>query len=405
MFDIGHTLSILRRHKITVALIVFQIALSFAIFSNAVFLIHQRVQRLNLVSGVAEQELLHIYVSGSAASEAASAEADTQADIASLRNVPGVSAAAVINQVPFGGGEWSSGVTLHGEQKEPLLNASIYMGDESLLPTLGVRLVAGRNFQATEHATMGPGLQVRNALITQSVAQRLFPGKSGIGETIYLGDANPVTVIGIVENLIRPTFGAGDAYPSTSIIVPVFLPYINGTHYVLRTTADQRARVQADAVAALARSNSTRVVIAQRSLEQARESFFHQDRSMAWLLALVCLVLLVVTAVGIFGISSFWVQQRTRQFGVRRALGAKRRHILQDCLAENFLLATFGIVLGIMFAYLVNQMLMTTHQLPRLPLAYAPIGAFALLLLGQLSVLSPALRAARVAPALASRAG
>lgn len=125
---------------------------------------------------------------------------------------------------------------------------------------------------------------------------------------------------------------------------------------------------------------------------------------MAWLLFVVCVVLLVVTALGIFGISSFWVQQRTRQIGVRRALGATRRHIMQHCLAENFLLATFGIVLGIVLAYAINQVLIDTNQLPRLPLIYAPIGAAVLLLLGQLSVLAPALRAAAVPPAVATRA-
>lgn len=404
MFDFWHILSALRRHKVTTALIVLEIALSCAIFSNAVFLIQQRTQRLSLASGVAENELLDIYVSGSAASEAANAEADTQADITALRGVPGVSAAAVVNQVPFGRGEWNTGVMLQPEQKEPLLNASVYMGGEALLSTLGLRLVGGRDFLPAEFATMGPDLQVRSAIITQSLAQRLFPNKNAVGEIIYLGDTNPVTVVGVVDTLIRPFFGAADTQPSTSIIVPVLMPYTSGTHYVLRTTADQRERVLNDAVAALARSNPTRVVVAQRSLEQLRDSYFHQDRSMAWLLFVVCVVLLVVTALGIFGISSFWVQQRTRQIGVRRALGATRRHIMQHCLAENFLLATFGIVLGIVLAYAINQVLIDTNQLPRLPLIYAPIGAAVLLLLGQLSVLAPALRAAAVPPAVATRA-
>lgn len=399
-----HIMSALRRHKLTTALIVFEIALSCAIFSNAVFLIQQRAQRLGLDSGVTESELLDLYVSGTETSDPASAEADTQSDIAALRGLPGVSAATVVNQVPFGGGEWNTGVTLVATQKEPLLNASVYMGGESLLKTLGLRLVAGRDFLSTEFATMGPDLQVRTALLTQSLAQRLFPGKSGVGETIYLGDANPVTVVGIVETLIRPRFGAGDAYPETSIIVPVFMPYLNGTHYVLRTGADQRERVLSEAVATLARSNPSRAVVEQQSFERLRQSFFHQDRSMAWLLVVVCLALLIVTALGIYGVSSFWVQQRTRQIGVRRALGASRRQVMQHCLAENFLLASFGIVLGVALAYGINQVLMNTQQMPRLPLVYIPISAIALLLLGQLSALVPALRAAAVPPAVATRA-
>ena len=348
--------------------------------------------------------MLDLYVSGTEASDPASAEADTQSDIAALRGLAGVSAATVVNQVPFGGGEWSTSVTLKATQKEPLLTASVYMGGESLLKTLGVRLVAGRDFQATEFTTMGPDLQVRTALITKSLAQRLFPGKSGIGETIYLGDPNPVTVIGIVETLIRPRFGAGDTYQDTSIIVPVFMPYLNGTHYVLRTRANQHERVLSEAAAILARSNMSRTVVEKQSFETLRQSFFHQDRSMAWLLLIVCLALLIVTALGIFGVSSFWVQQRTRQIGVRRALGASRRQIMQYCLTENFLLSSLGIVIGIAFAYGINQVLINTHQMPRLPLVYAPISAIVLLLLGQLSALVPALRAAEVPPAVATRA-
>lgn len=399
-----HIMSALRRHKLTTAFIVFEIALSCAIFSNAVFLIQQRTQRLNLDSGVAESELIDLYVSGTQNSDPASAEADTQSDIAALRGLSGVSLATVVNQVPFGGGEWNTGIMLEATQKEPLLNASVYMGGESLLKTLGLRLLVGRDFQATDVETMGPDLQVRTALITQSLAQRLFPGKNGVGETIYLGDANPVTVVGVVETLIRPRFGAGDAFPDTSIIVPVFMPYLNGTHYVLRTTANQRERVLTEALATLATSNPSRAVIGQHSIEDLRQTFFHQDRSMAWLLVIVCLALLIVTALGIFGVSSFWVQQRTRQIGVRRALGATRRQVMQHCLSENLLLALFGIVLGVALAYGINQLLMNTQQMPRLPLVYAPVSAIVLLLLGQLSALVPALRAAEVPPAVATRA-
>ena len=124
---------------------------------------------------------------------------------------------------------------------------------------------------------------------------------------------------------------------------------------------------------------------------------------MAWLLGAVCLALLFVTALGIVGLASFWVQQRTKQIGIRRALGATRGQILRYFQTENFLLATIGIGLGMLLAFAINQLLMGKYELPRLPLYYLPIGAVLLWLLGQIAVLGPARRAASVPPAIATR--
>ena len=124
---------------------------------------------------------------------------------------------------------------------------------------------------------------------------------------------------------------------------------------------------------------------------------------MVWMLVAVILALLVVTALGIVGLASFWVQQRTKQIGVRRALGATRSQILRYFQTENFLLATIGIVLGMLFAYAINQLLMGKYELPRLPLLYLPVGAVLLWLLGQIAVYGPARKAASVPPAVATR--
>jgi putative ABC transport system permease protein len=97
------------------------------------------------------------------------------------------------------------------------------------------------------------------------------------------------------------------------------------------------------------------------------------------------------------------VQQRTKQIGVRRALGATRGQILRYFQIENFLLATVGIVIGMLLAYAINQLLMGRYELPRLPLVYLPVGALALWFLGQVAVYGPARRAAMVPPAVATR--
>jgi putative ABC transport system permease protein len=111
----------------------------------------------------------------------------------------------------------------------------------------------------------------------------------------------------------------------------------------------------------------------------------------------------VVTALGIVGLASFWVAQRNRSIGVRRALGATRGNILNYFQTENFLLTTMGIVLGMVLAYGINLFLIVHYELPRMPAMYLPIGALILWGIGQAAVLGPALRAAAVPPVVATR--
>jgi len=134
-----------------------------------------------------------------------------------------------------------------------------------------------------------------------------------------------------------------------------------------------------------------------------RRSFFNKDRAMAYLLIGVSLALLIVTALGIVGLASFWVQQRTRHIGIRRALGATRKDIRRYFQTENFILATVGIVVGMALAYAINLWLMKTYAVPRLPAEFLPVGALLLWCLGQIAVLGPAMRASMIPPAIATR--
>jgi putative ABC transport system permease protein len=195
------------------------------------------------------------------------------------------------------------------------------------------------------------------------------------------------------------------------MMLPVNVDYTVGGDYLVRVTDPARREdVLKAAKQTLLHNDPNRIIEelngnnqGSATLEQMREHYYAQDRSMAWLLVSVCIALLVVTALGIVGLASFWVQQRTKQIGVRRALGATRGQVLRYFQTENFLLATLGIILGMMGAYGINQLLMSHYELPRLPALYLPVGALVLWLLGQLSVLGPARRAAAVPPAVATR--
>ena len=404
--DIRPILSTLRRHRIPALLLILEIALTCAIVCNAVFLISQRLQRTEMASGVVEHELVQLQVAN--IGKPADAKARAQEDLAILRQIPGVTAAALVNQVPFTNSSSNTSIKLDPTQKLPTLNATMYMG-EGLIKALGARLVAGRDFNADEYLDFDamrsdPNLQskVGSVIITQALAGRLWPGESALGKNIYLGETS-VRVIGVMQALIRPSLFMGDDAAQWTMVFPLQMSTASASRYVLRTAAGQRERVLASAATALRKADPHRIILGKKTLDDIRSDFFRNDRAMAGILVGVIVALLVVTALGIVGLASFWVAQRRRTIGVRRALGATRRNILNYFQAENFLLATIGIALGMVLAYGINLFMMLHYELPRLPAVYFPVGAISLWLIGQLAVLGPAMRAAAVPPVVATR--
>jgi putative ABC transport system permease protein len=114
-------------------------------------------------------------------------------------------------------------------------------------------------------------------------------------------------------------------------------------------------------------------------------------------------VLLAVTAWGIVGLTSHWVTRRRRQIGIRCALGATRPVIVRYFQAENLLIASAGVIVGVGLAVAANLWMVHHLAMPRLDVSYLIGGALIILMLGQLAVLWPALRAASVPPAEATR--
>jgi putative ABC transport system permease protein len=408
--DIRPILNTLRRHKTASALIVLEIALSCAIVCNALFLIGERIGRIDQVSGIAENELVRIQLTGIGKDD--NAAALTKTDLAALRAIPGVRNATVTNEVPFVNSSWNTSINYTKDQAQPTLSSTIYMGTDQFIDTMGLKLVAGRNFAPDElidwAALDAPNSKVAipSAIVTRSMADKLFPKGDALGKTFYGWGDNAIRIVGIVEHLVRPSQQGGPAGHEYSTILPIRTPYTVGGNYLVRVTDPaRRDEVLKAAVAALKKNGANRIVLADntKTVEALRSDYYRQDRSMVYLLIAVCVALLIVTALGIVGLASFWVQQRTKQIGVRRALGATRGQVLRYFQTENFLLATLGIIVGMLGAYGINQLLMSHYELPRLPALYLPVGAVVLWLLGQLSVLGPARRAAAVPPAVATR--
>ncbi|NUO72997.1 MAG: FtsX-like permease family protein [Frateuria sp.] len=407
--DILPILSTLRRHKITSWLLILEIALTCAIVCNAVFMIGHRLQHMRMSSGIDEHALVQVQVADIAPSPDIYARA--KEDLAVLRQIPGVQAVAMTNQLPLGGSSSNASVKLDPTQRQPMLSAGTYFGRD-LPQTFGARLVAGRNLKPEEYIDADIAIKALAtgdtkglpavAVVTQALAQRLWPGQNPLGKSFYLTDTVSLRVVGVLAGLARAN-AHDDATAQYTMILPLLMGAGKDQSYILRTRPQDRAAVLKAAVAALKKADPLRVVTRQRTYDDVRHEFFANDRAMAGILVGVIVALLTVTALGIVGLASFWVAQRRRTIGVRRALGATRGHILRYFQTENFLLATFGIALGMLLAYGINLFLMLHYELPRLPAFYFPVGAVALWLIGQLAVLGPALRAAAVPPVVATR--
>jgi len=403
--DLLPILSTLRRHKIAAGLIVLEVALTCAIVTNALHLIETRVQALNADSGLAESELIVLNLRGSKPVPPERTAAIVAEDMARLRALPGVKAATSANQIAYGNNSNNTGITTEADNKDLLVLTSNYSADEQLIPTYGLKLLEGRNFSADEvldsfqvFSVAQP--RVGQVIVNKILADKLFPKRSAVGQTVYLFGNSPSTVIGVVESLTHPQMhrARGDGGGAAMI-----LPLRGSGSYVLRVDADKRdAQIKA-ATALLEEQDKSRVVTQARPLTEMRAGFYAQDRAMAWLMGGVCVALLLVTAMGIVGLASFWVQQRTRMIGTRRALGATEGQIRRYFQLENLLLTTTGIVIGMAGAVALGQLLMQSYAVPRLPWGYLPAGAVSLWLLGQVAVWVPARRAARLSPVAALR--
>jgi putative ABC transport system permease protein len=219
------------------------------------------------------------------------------------------------------------------------------------------------------------------------------------------GSNTPSTVIGVVKRMQTPAVGWGDNFTWYSTLMP---SRVNASfaRFAIRTRPGRLDDVVRSAPAALYNANPLRVIDEDDGVKRfsdVRAEAYRADIGMAVLMGVVCLILLAVTAAGIVGLTSFWVGQRHRQIGVRRALGARKIDIRHYFQLENLLIAGGGAVVGIALAIGLNRALIQYFEMTSMPFWYVLIGLGAVLVLGQLAVLVPAMRAANVPPVVATR--
>ncbi|WP_254575131.1 ABC transporter permease [Stenotrophomonas acidaminiphila] len=398
-------LSALRRNPLMPRLIVLQVMVACAILCNTLFLLGQQAAPLLVDDGLAGDEL--VIVDQVVSRGAPWTPAQVRAGRDALASIPGVHAASAASGVPM-----RQTLTLTFDLKSaggPTLTTTGYIG-ERLLDTFGLRLTRGRDFLDTEYRDINMSNDMRTPIIiTEALARELLGDGDPVGATLSSGDGSgSYTVVGVVAHLMRYQLSElDDGKAEYSVIIPGILAGMPIASYVLRTAPENREAVRAQVAQVLEQSFAGQLVPGIEPVvadyERLRDDGLRTRRAAVWLLSTVNAVVATITLIGIASLSGYWIQQRTRQIGIRRALGATRGQILRHFLAENLVLVGVGLALGLLLALGINHWLMQHYELARLPLPYLPAAAVLLLTLGQLAVAGPAHRAAGLPPASAAR--
>lgn len=398
LLQFGPILAALRKHKVATILLVLEVALTLAILGNLLFVVRGMLLRSATPIGVDEKGIGLIFTTNAIG---VPNRGNVQENLMLLRSVPGITDAAFTSGAPLYHLERDP-VYLDPSRQQPLAQMYEVQGSQGLSGALGLRVIAGHNFSDGDLPDVAGNMSGQMpALITQALAERLFPGSSPLGKLIYDGNATQ-RVIGVVDHLRGEITGRAD--DDYSVVLEYRFGAQNvGGGYMIRGPSNMLPSALDAASAQLQKANPGHVQIKHLSLSDLRADYFRGDYAMGRMLVAIMLILLIVTTLGVAGLASFWVQQRRRQIGIRRALGATKHDILRYFQIENFIIVTVGVVLGTMFAYTLNQFLMDRFELERLPAGYPLIGMVVLLILGQVAVLGPAMRAAAVPPVSATR--
>ena len=387
------------RNKTGPVLIAIQIALTLAVLVNAVFIIQQRIEKINRPTGMDVDNIVTVFSSG--IGEDYDGQAQARLDQRALEAIPGVVAVTSTIQAPLSGSGWGTVMKPAPGEDATRVNAAQYFVNEHGLEALGLRLESGRSF--TEEDIRFPdnfNFKPESVIISRAFADALFPDGGALGSAIYDNGDSPSTVIGIIERM-HGSWVNWDKLEHT-MLVPV-VPPNSGMRYLIRTEPGERDRVMPQVEETLARLNDRRIVRDIETLTEIKDRSYVGDQGMAILLAVIVVLMVAVTGVGIVGLASFAVRQRVKQIGTRRAVGARRRDIVHYFMLENWLITTAGVALGTLLAFGINYWLVSSFELERINALYIPVGVLILWGLGLLAVAGPARRAATISPAVATR--
>jgi len=402
--ELGPIWRSLSKNKAGFLLIALQIAVTMAIMINAVAIMQERARDMGRPSGMDEPNMFAL--SSTAFVPDMNMRALIDEDLELIRRIPGVIDAIATNSFPLRQGGSSRGFqTEPGSGKEDV-GAAVYFTDEHAIETFGLTLIEGSNFAPNEvtWTEEGSDAWAGTVIVSRAFAETLFPDADGsyVGKTMYVDETKPVQITGVVETLQSPWKGWDGT--ERAMLVPQRRDF-SFQNYVVRTEPGMRDTVMPQVEEALAQSNRNRIIQSMRTMDDVRYMAYLGDAAMIKMLAFIVTLLLVITGLGIVGLASFNVSRRTRQIGIRRALGATKPQVVRYFQVENFLVSALGIGVGAVLAVGLNMLMVNAFSMAPMAWYIVPIAMVVLWTVGQAAVIGPARRASRISPAIATRSG
>jgi len=270
-----------------------------------------------------------------------------------VRSIPGVVASGTASQIPFGGNFDTTGLHVEGKMNaNPALDPSAerYVISDGYLAAMGIGLLRGRDISIRD----GQGSE-QVMLVNETAAREIWPGEDPIGQHVHVGDAKapPRTVVGIVGDVHHYSL---DAAPTMQFYIPVTQTDTSELVFAVRSTGDPSQMANAVRLAIRAADETLPIyrVVPMREYVAATMA----DRRLALtLFGSFAGIALTLSVVGIYGVTEYTVAQRTREIGIRMALGAQNGQVLRLMLRQGATLAVAGVTLGTVFSFFLTGFL------------------------------------------------
>ncbi len=404
----------LRRHRLQRGLVVVQIAVSVVLLAGAGLLTRTMLRLADVDTGLRTEEVLtmqvNLLIRAETSDSAAVAVAEEHSDhmreeIAAL---PGVVDVA-IGTGPLRNSDVVFDVRAEGRPLavgEAMPRAELRSADPGYFRAAGIPLLAGRAFSTTDR----PGFSSMTMIISQTLADRLFPGEDPLGKRIAWrspSDPDQVfdewrTIVGVVGNTQD---GGLDAEPRGAMFLPsaVSLPSELGGGLVIR--ADSNVSALAAAATRIVRRIAPMALLENvLTVAQIKDQSVSPRRLNAVLVSSFGLLAVIIAAVGIAGVLAFSVSARTNEIGIRMSLGADRGRVQQMILSEGGVLLAIGLVLGVTGSLFAGRVIegLLFGVAPHDPITLIGVSLM-MAAIGIVACWIPALRAARIDPVIAMR--
>jgi predicted permease len=316
-----------------------------------------------------------------------------------VRTVPGVLAAGAIRDLPFKGDGETVPFLPPGMTKAPdgsMPTATLMFTSDGFFNAMGIPLVAGRDLSPQDRADAPVAF-----VINQALAKKYFPGQNPVGQTITFGDTTHYAIVGVVGDVRQRTL---DEAPTPRIYASAMQVFRVKVNLVARTREDPALMIKRleDAIRTV---DPQQTITAAFSLDDAVGEAAARPRLLTVLLGLFGTMGLILGALGIYGVLAYVVTQRTREMGVRLALGAQPRDLRLMVVGSGMRLAAAGVLIGIGGALALTRLMQGVLYgvTPTDPITFGSVAA-ALLGVAALASWVPAVRATRVDPLVALRA-